>query len=195
MHDEEVIKDFAHKAEEEIKHEEKKHNEVDHMHHAVRRYYLFAAGIFLVLLMVSFTFVTFPIADIIVSTLQSNPLEDNIIDLNNFEVIFDQDTLAELQTIYFNEQKVEFSVCLSGEKRGPDYYINSLYQPKMFEQTFNHVNFAPCNQETLLLLHSHPYKRCTASETDLNTLRKTQESNPDILMVVMCEPSRFSIYS
>ena len=193
MKEKEVIQDFAHEAEEEINGHE---DEVDHLHnHPFKRYFKLFAAIFLVLLMVSFTFVTFPISDILVGILQSNPLEDNTLILDGFEIIFDQSTLSQLQSIYFAEQEVEFSVCLSGEKRGANYHISDLYQPEMFEQTFNHVSFAPCSQDTLLLLHSHPYKRCAASETDLNTLTSTQKLNPDILMVVMCEPGRFAVYS
>jgi len=56
------------------------------------------------------------------------------------------------------------------------------------------VALVPCSAETKIMLHSHPYKSCVASDTDINTLAKTKKSNPDFLMVIMCEPARFSVY-
>jgi len=84
---------------------------------------------------------------------------------------------------------------MDGIKENDVYYITSLEQPTMYEQAFNHVSFAPCSEESLILLHTHPYKKCIASETDINTLREMQQRNADVLMVVMCEPDRFSVYS
>jgi len=161
----------------------------------LKKLFIIMGGLCLILLMLSFTFVSFPISDIIRGQLESNPLKDNIIQLENFAIIFENNTLEELQQIYFTEQKNEFSVCLSGNKENQEYHINSLYQPEMYEQSFNHVTFQPCSQDTLIMLHSHPYKSCLASDTDLNTLKQTQLNNPDVLMVIMCQPDRFSIYN
>jgi hypothetical protein len=158
-----------------------------------KKWIVLAIGIFLVLLMLSFTVVTYPISDIIRGQIESNPLEGNKIELDEFSIIFEDNTNDRLLDIYNNEQKVEFSVCLSGNKENNDYKINNLYLPQQTAQ-FNHVSFEPCNEETLIMLHSHPYKSCLASVTDLNTLKNNQATNPDILMVVMCEPGRFSVY-
>ncbi len=159
-----------------------------------KRFIIFIAGIALIVLMVSYIFVSYPLSSIIEGKIESTPLEENVILLDTFSIIFDEQTRKELQSIYFAEQKVEFSVCLSGEKEGDDYYITSLYQPLMYEQGFSHVFFEPCSEETMIILHSHPYKSCIASQTDLNTLEKSKEENPEVLMVVMCEPARFSVY-
>ncbi|MBS3127161.1 hypothetical protein J4228_03275 [Candidatus Woesearchaeota archaeon] len=160
----------------------------------IKKIYLIGVSVFLTLLMISFVFVTFPIDDIIVSLFDSTLLEDNTLELDEFTIFFLNETDEELQNIYLHQQDVEFSVCLQGFIEQGDYYITSLYQPVMHEQKFDHVSFEPCSAESLLLLHSHPYKRCTASDTDLATLKKTQERNPDTLMVVMCEPRRFAVY-
>ena len=151
-------------------------------------------SIFLSLLMLSFIIVSFPIGPILQGQAESNPIIDNSIDLGDFEIVFSSTSLARLQQMYLEEQEVEWSACLSGTKVDEDYHITSLYQPVMYEQTFNHVSFEPCNEETLILLHSHPYKSCIASETDINTLARMQEINEDVLMVVMCEPGRLSVY-
>lgn len=152
-------------------------------------------GIFLLLTSLSYFLLGPQAYDVIAGQLESTPLDNNIIQLENFSIIFNEPTLQELQTIYLAEQKVEFSLCLKGNKQSGNYYITSLYQPKTFQATFNHVSFEPCSSDTLIMLHSHPYKSCLASETDINTLRNTQQYNPSVLMVVMCEPGRFSVYS
>ncbi len=158
----------------------------------IRKVFIGIVGVFLIFLTLSFLFLDYPISNIIRGQLESNPLDGNVVQLEDFSIIFENGVEKELQEIYFNEQEVEFSVCLQGRKDG-DYYISSLYQPRMFRQTFNHVQFERC-VDSLILLHSHPYKSCLASETDLETLARSREENPDVLMVVMCEPSRFSVY-
>ena len=151
-------------------------------------------GFLLILFILSLVFVDYPISTIIRGQLESNPLERNAIVVENFSIIFDTLTRDQLLDIYHKEQQVEFSVCLLGYKEGNDYFIDHLYLPKQ-TATFSHVSFEPCREDTLIMLHSHPYKSCLASETDLKTLQKSQDTNPELLMVVMCEPSRFSVYS
>ncbi len=155
---------------------------------------LFIGGVIIMVLMVSFIFSSYPISNIIQGMLESKPLQGNIIELKDFSIIFEESTHEILKEIYLGEQKVEFSVCLQGEKRINDYYINSLYQPVMYDQAFNHVSFEPCSEETLVVLHSHPYKSCIASQADMQTLQENKKINPKVLMVVMCEPDRFSVY-
>lgn len=179
-------------------------HEVEEVEHYLIRFFkkfsLIFLGIFLVLLMVSYIFVSYPLSGIIRGQLESTPLDDGIIEVvdENLQIIFNQQTLDELTEIYLNEQEVEFSVCLSGQMINESnldvYYLDSLYVPEMYEQTFNHVRFKSCPVETLVMLHSHPYKSCLASETDINTLESSKSGNRDLLMIVMCEPGRFSVY-
>lgn len=161
----------------------------------IKKAFLLCIGIFLVLLMVSYIFVTFPIGDIIQGKTQSTLLQGNMLILPEFSIIFQNDTAEELESLYLQEQREEFSVCLRGSYRNNLYTIASFYQPTTYRRTFSHVTFESCNAETVIMLHSHPYKRCTASQTDLETLRKSQAENPEMLMVVMCEPKRLAVYS
>ena len=159
-------------------------------------------GISIIILLLSLVIVTYPINDIIRGRLESTPLTKSTLVIDNYRILFNEGVLSQLQQIYIREQKVEFSVCLQGilekgnqkEDIQTTYHITSLYQPRMYEQTFNHVTFESCTSETLVMLHSHPYKSCVASQTDLQTLQKTKERNNDTIMVVMCEPERFSVY-
>lgn len=154
---------------------------------------LLSLGLITIILMVTYIFSVFPLADIIKSRLESELLEDDRLELAEFSIYFEEGTAEWLESMYFQEQKNEFSVCLLGSQREGNYYINSLYRPEQ-RQSFNQVVFAPCSPVALIILHTHPYKRCAASETDLRTLNKTKERNPEVLMVVMCEVKRFSVY-
>ena len=146
-------------------------------------------------LVISLIVVSYPIGNILQGQLASEPLQGDRILLDNLEIIFTDGTIDQIKMAYLSEQKVEFSLCLLGRKIGNDYYINEIFKPRQFSQAFNQVTFEPCNKETLILFHTHPYKSCIASATDLQTLRETQEKNPEVIMVVMCEPERFSVYS
>lgn len=161
----------------------------------LKRISLIIGGIFLTILVVSYIFVSWPMSSIISGQLESEPVKENVIEADDLTIIFEDETYAILKSWYFEEQSVEFSVCLLGEKKGKNYHITSLYQPKIFHQAFNEVRFEPCKKETLILLHTHPYKSCIASDVDLRMLNKSKEENPDVIMVVMCEPERISVYS
>ena len=114
--------------------------------------------------------------------------------LPEFSILFENNTALALESLYLQEQREEFSVCLQGTYENKIYTITSLYQPQTYQRTFSHVTFEACSSDTLIMLHSHPYKRCIASQTDLDTLAESKERNSKILMVVMCEPRRFAVY-
>lgn len=161
----------------------------------IKRIILFLIGIFLMVLMLSYIFATFPIADIIQGKTQSALLQGNMLILPEFSIVFENNTADELESLYLREQREEFSVCLQGTYENNLYSITSFYQPTTYQRTFSHVTFESCDAQTLIMLHSHPYKRCAASQTDLETLQKSQAENPAMLMVVMCEPGRLAVYS
>lgn len=158
-------------------------------------------GITLGLLIMLNLLFTFPVIDLIAGQLESTPIKQNTLNMKEFLIIFDNNTYETLKASYFEEQKVEFSVCLLGSKTDKtentkaEYHIISSYQPKTYSQSLTHVSFASCSKETLIILHTHPYKSCLASQTDLRSLDKSKKLNPDALMVVMCEEDRFSVYS
>ncbi len=159
-----------------------------------KRILIIVIGLFLLGLILSYFLLSYPIFPILESLLESKNSEDNKITLDNLEIIFEGNTFDQLHTLYHSNQSVEFAACLNGEKQGNQYLINQVFEPEISSQTFNHVSFKPCPTNSLILLHSHPYRRCIASEQDLITLEEIKQENPDILMVIMCEPNRFSVY-
>ncbi len=174
--------------EEEIKIEEIKESKL-------KKFFIIIIGAFLILLIVSYLIISYPTFNIIRGQLESYPIKDNKILVENITIILDKNVFDNLQEIYFDEQKVEFSVCLLGQKNENEYYINYLYKPITYDQKFDSVRFEPCSENTLIMLHSHPYKSCLASGTDLENLEKNKKINKNLLMVVMCQPDRFAVYS
>lgn len=175
-------------------HKEDHEPEQDEEHHShFKKYYLYAVGGVLILFMLSFLFVTFPIGDILAGKIESSELVGNLVEHEDLQIIFSSEVLDSLQAIYARDQSAEFSVCMQGTVNGRMYDIVSLYEPKIYSQQFNHVSFERC-KDSLILLHSHPQDRCIASATDINTLEQMQLENPDTLMLVMCSHDRFSVY-
>lgn len=162
-----------------------------------RKWVFLGTGLILVLFIVSLTFVTFPVEDILKSKLFSAVLKEKTLETEELVLRFENQTYSKLKEFYLQEQKLEWSACLSGEVEWGEkktYYLTSIYQPPMHQQVFNQVSFASCSAETLVLLHSHPYGRCIASEEDLKTLRKSQQENPLVVMVIMCDLEEFGVY-
>lgn len=154
----------------------------------VQKYFVRAVAIFLVLLMLSFVYLNYPV----IGQLVSKPVNQNTLELKNVTVHFDDEPLSMIMSSYRLE--VETPFCLQGTREGQDYFITSAYVPTISDQSRTHVTHAAC-QETLILFHTHPYKSCLASATDLNTLASNQERDSNIIMVIMCEPNRFSLYT
>ncbi len=161
---------------------------------ALKRTLLVLGCVIMLALVLSAFLVVYPVGDIIHGKLQSTLLEDDVLRLEEFTIYFENGTARQLEELYLEEQEAEFSVCLQGKRENRDYYVASLYVPRIYRQAFNQVSFEPC-KGSLIILHTHPYKSCLASAQDMRLLEKSQEENPDALMVVMCEPRRFSVYS
>ena len=89
---------------------------------------------------------------------------------------------------------MEFKVCLKGEIRENDYFIDELIVPEIYSQEYNKVISEPCDKDTLIDLHSHPFRRCLASFQDILNIRRLKSVNEDILLAVMCEEDRFYLY-
>mgnify|MGYP001612575647 CR=1 FL=1 len=166
----------------------------------LKRVIITSIGIILGILIITNLVFTFSIVDLIQGQIVSEPIIEDTIELDDFSIIFENNTYETIRSFYFEEPEVEFSVCLLGYKqeRNVDekttYYITSLYPPKIYSQSLTHVSFESCSNDTLIILHTHPYKSCIASQADILALNKTREVNPSALMVVMCEPARFSVY-
>lgn len=152
-------------------------------------------GLILITMFVSFVFVSYPVGNILAGRSESALIKSNVIFLSNFKIILENGTYEKLEGLYFNDRTKEISICMQGYKNDDDYYISSFYQPTVYDESVSHVSFEPCSSDTLIMLHTHPFKHCIGSDTDMNTLDETKKNNPNVVMVVMCEAKRFSVYS
>ncbi|MEK6923182.1 MAG: hypothetical protein AABW84_00590 [Nanoarchaeota archaeon] len=147
------------------------------------------SGLILIVLILIYIFPR----DILAGQILSDKLNDDLtIDLNNGKVIFQNNSYDKLLQTYLSEQQHEIAVCLIGEKQNNNYIITDLYEPKISSQSFTHVSSEFCSSETIILLHSHPFKHCTFSEQDIISFEKFRERNPDAIEGLMCEPDRFT---
>jgi len=143
--------------------------------------------------MVSLSFANPNIREIIVSLVESAVIEDGMVE-QDVTVHFENDTYEIIVELYNEDLATEFKVCLLGYY-DEEYYVTDVYQPVIYSQSFNQVVSEACPSDTLIALHSHPYRHCIASEQDLENLEKAQEVNPNALIGIMCEEERFNFYS
>ncbi len=168
-------------------------NQIEERDSIWRKIIIMFIAIALLFLITSYILLGYPIFPILESISESKLAENKTIVLEEFSIMFTEDTYNDLQEYYNKDLSVEMVVCLKGEI-SRDYTINEVYQPDITEQTFNHVTFKTCSEDTIILLHSHPFRRCIASQQDLITLNSSKEKNPHSLMIIMCESDRFSVY-
>ena len=159
----------------------------------IKKILIILMAIFLIFLITSYI-VGGNLLQILESLSESKKAENKIIYADNIIINFQENTYEKLQELYLNNQDVEIVACLKGEKINEIYEIKELFIPKISEQTVSHVSYNPCPNSTLITLHSHPYKRCIASQTDINNLKEVKQRNLNTLMVIMCQPDRFSVY-
>lgn len=152
-------------------------------------------GIFLFLLIISYFLLSQSVFPLIESMAESRVSINNTIYVNpSMSIVFEEDTYGILQEIYSKDTSVEFAVCLFGKKEYNAYIISRLYVPEIIDQSFNHVSFKSCPRETIILLHSHPFRSCIASNQDLETLEILKRNNNHSLIMVMCDKNMFSVY-
>jgi len=161
----------------------------------LKKVVLISLSIFLIILVTSYFLLSYPIFPILASIFESKTTQNNVIDLGDFYIVFENGTFDKLQRLYRGYPSTEFVSCLEGDINGSNYIISNLYIPQIIDQSFNHVTFKRCSDNALILLHSHPYKRCIASSQDLKTLEELKDTNPDLIIIIMCENNRFSVYS
>lgn len=161
----------------------------------VKRIFVIFASLIMIFLIASFIYIKFPIFGVLLGQTQSRPLQGNVLSLKGVNVYLEGNSFDEIINTYNNNPSVETSLCLEGESRGNEYFISNAYEPKIISQSYTHVTHESCSVDTIILFHTHPYKSCLASDMDLNTLERNQISKPETIMIIMCEPNRFSLYN
>lgn len=161
-----------------------------------RRFFTIILAIFLIIIILVYFLTTPMIRDMIAGLIESSTLEGYSININSTnKLVFDSGSYGRLMEIYGNNPDQEFKVCLKGSHINGNYFIEEIYEPKMTLQSYAKVMAKPCPPETLVSMHSHPYKHCLPSQQDIKNFNMFKINNPDALMAIMCEKDRFNFYS
>ena len=158
-----------------------------------RRVIVAIGSLLTIILLIGYFLLGYPIGNIIAGQIKSEKVEENILRTNDIEVVFLGNTLEETFSAW-TETDLETVLCLHGWKNNNTYTVDYAYTPRISEQSYHYVRHAPCDEDTIIMFHTQPYKSCLASSTDLNTLEKVKTRNPEVIMLIMCEQDRFSVY-
>ncbi len=153
-----------------------------------RRPLIIIIGIFLLLLILTFT-----LSDVLQGIIQSKTVQNSQLAFGNATILFENNTLEQLQNEFVANEHREIKACLFGKQQGSSYIIASVEFPEVIRANVLHVVSVPCPIDTLIDLHSHPINQCLASEQDVAVYNKMKESNPSVRMMVMCSQHRFAL--
>lgn len=153
-----------------------------------RRPLVIVVGIFLLLLILSLSF-----SDAIHGIIQSKQVKQNILYFQNASIVFEGNTLEQLQTEFINNEHREIKACLFGNQKDSSYIISKVEFPEVIRANVIHIVSVQCPINTLMDLHSHPINQCLASGQDIEVYNKAKESNPNLRMMVMCSSTRFAL--
>lgn len=151
-------------------------------------------ALIMVFLITSFIYITYPSFDVIASNIESRPVQGNVLQTLDLTIHFNEGVYEEILEVYRRNQDVETALCFQGEAANNNYFVNSIYKPTIISQGPRHVTHEACSEE-IVMFHTHPPQRCTASRQDIESLNNAKERNPDVIMIIMCDENRFSVYS
>ncbi|MEK6867660.1 MAG: hypothetical protein AABX98_02440 [Nanoarchaeota archaeon] len=168
-----------------------------------KRIAIFCIGLFLLYLMTTYFGIGPYILQIFEGQIVSEQLDANYTLFlgNGTTVIFDEAMYAELLAYYIAHQRYEFAACFMGNltftnggEGGKIYLLTAMEIPHTYSQSVHRVVSSGCPAETLVSLHTHPYKHCLFSEQDINSFFVFHQRSPTGLFALMCEEDRFTFY-
>ena len=172
-----------------------------------KRLSLFIIGIFLVYLSLTYLGIGPYMLQIFEGQIVSTEVNENFTLAigNQTKVMFEKEVYHELLAYYVAHQRYEFAACFFGnvtEIKTTDnetttektYVLTEMEIPRMYSQSVHRVISTGCPTETLVSLHTHPYKHCLFSEQDINSFFIFRQRAPNGLFALMCEEDRFTFY-
>lgn len=155
---------------------------------------LWLLGIILAVIMTSYIFLAPTIQDNLAGYIQSSVILENKIESGDTTIHISEEVKETVQSYYTRFPDVETALCLQGTHRNQTVYnITDVYQPTTYSAGFTYVRHEPCDEDTVVMFHTHPERRCQASPQDRVTLEQAQQEQPEMRMLIMCEPRRFNI--
>jgi len=159
-----------------------------------KRIIILSTGIFLIFLMLSYLVFSSGAYDFIAGFFESSPIENEQLIFKSGTIIFENSSYEKILEGFSKNNELEFKLCFIGEKEGSWYVIKDILAPEIIDQSYRSVSARECPKGTLVVAHSHPFKRCIASFQDILNHRWFKKTNPGALMAVMCDKGRFNIY-
>ena len=159
-----------------------------------KKVFIIVVSIFMIALMLSYFLLGLHTFDIIASMSESDVLDNLVLSSGDITVLFSPESYQNLSVLYLGNQEREIKVCLLGTIDDGTYSVNSLLVPEIYQQSYANVVSAECPAETIISMHTHPFRRCLASSQDFRSFDAFKRLNPDAAMMVMCELDRFYIY-
>ncbi len=181
----------------------------------LKRAFLFIVGLFLVYLSLTYLGVGPYMLQIFEGQIVSREVNENFtVSIGNqTTIIFEEELYNELLQYYVAHQRYEFAACFFGNRTETRaqitetttetnneattekiYLLTTMEIPHMYSQSVHRVTSTGCPVETLVSLHTHPYKHCLFSEQDINSFFIFQQRAPNGLYALMCEEDRFTFY-
>lgn len=130
--------------------------------------------------------------DVLFSLLGSNKIKGSELILTNKTIMFKPDVLGGLREFYLENQMTEISICLTGYVKENEYRITGFYPPKAFFKTPISIMSEHCSNETIITLHTHPFRSCLFSYQDIVSHNSYKRTNQKAIAAVMCDVDRFA---
>ncbi len=167
-----------------------------------KRIAVFCVGLFLLYLMTTYFGIGPYLLQIFEGQIVSKEIDANytLFLSNATTVMFDQEVYAQLLDYYIAHQRYEFAACFTGNltlsdsNGGKVYVLSAMEIPHTYSQSVHRVVSSGCPPETLVSLHTHPYKQCLFSEQDIRSFFVFHDRSPSGLFALMCEEDRFTFY-
>ncbi len=152
-------------------------------------------AIVLIIVVAIYSLGDYGFSDIVHGLLVSEKVDDDFTAVyNQYTIQFDAGAYQKLQELYFADLRHEFAACLQGTKEGLAYHVTDVLVPDLFSQSVFSVVSGTCDENTIIRLHSHPYKRCVFSPQDIYSYYQLREKYGNVMLGLMCEPDRFTFY-
>jgi len=132
-------------------------------------------------------------SDALIGIVKSKTAKDNVMHANGLSVVFQNNTLELLQQEYVGNEEREIKACLFGEIGSNEYRVQRIEFPKVISASVAHIQTPGCSDDAIIDLHSHPINRCVPSQQDMRNLALNRQTNPELIMMIMCWKNRFSV--
>jgi len=145
---------------------------------------------FFLLFIMLYYFVGSQIDQNILSSLISKPFDEKHLVGNN-TIRFQAEVIETIKSDYILDYKYEKKWCLLGNKKDSEFLITDIYYPEIIERNITFIRTKPCPVQTIISLHSHPFRSCLPSKQDWSSFL----GSPVLFFGVICDVDEILFYA